>query len=233
MRMFLATLIIIIACGNLCAQKSRINSEILSPADIEKYLGEDFSRTFLKGYSIQRAYRYEDASGMYYLALGESRDEITKDDTLNHNITAVAMKQAQSGVAKMWAMNDFINSHDLQSGGETSIWYWTKFCELKDLDGDEKIDPLLVYGTAGLNGYDDGRVKVILYYGQAQKIAIRCQNSTMDEGRNINVDAAFYTLPSSVQQHIRKLMKVLEDKGFIIYPPDYEKSMDKKKLLIY
>ena len=233
MRMFLIALGIFFTSGKLLhAQQAKTESEILSPSVTEKTFDDAVSNTFFQKLPIQRAYRYKDVTGTYYLALCESRDEIKVDDTVNYKIRAVFLQQsATNGFVKTGELNDFRNSHDPKDGLETSIWFWTKFCELKDLDNDGSIDPLLVYGTNGMNGYDDGRVKIILYY-KGQKTAIRCQNAVMDEGRNIQVDASFYTLPLSVQQHVRKLMRTLEEKNLIIYPTDYEKAMNKKQLQI-
>jgi hypothetical protein len=55
----------------------------------------------------------------------------------------------------------------------------------------------------------------------------------MDEGRNIQVDTAFYTLPQPVQQHVRQLMRTLAEKDLVIYPTDYEKAMNKKQSQIF
>ena len=230
MRIFLAAMFIITMSGKqLYAQQVMTTTgTILPPEHIPAIFEDhDIERYGLK-YPIRRAYIYQDKSGPCYLILCESIDDITKDDTLHQRIQAVVVVQ---NVDKTWELNDFINSNDQSNGQETSIWFWTKFCEVKDLDGDGYTDPLLVYGSSGDNGYDDGRIKIILYY-KGQKIAIRHQNSTMDEGRNIQIDAAFYTLPKSIQQHIRQLMQTLSEKGFALYPHEYEKAMAQKKLLI-
>lgn len=234
MRMFLIALVVILTSGKiLYAQQTKTESEILSPAVTEKTFDDAVKNTWFQNLPVQRAYRYKDVSGTYYLALCESRDEIKGHDTVNYKIKAIFLQQATTKeFAKTGELNDFRNSHDPKEGLETTIWFWTKFCELKDLDNDGTIDPLLVYGTNGMNGYDDGRVKIILYY-KGQKTAIRCQNSVMDEGRNIQVDAAFYTLPQPVQLHIRKLMRTLAEKDLIIYPTDYEKAMNKKQSQIF
>lgn len=231
MKMTLAAMLIIATSGTqLYAQQVKNNSGILSPAATTTIFSDDIVKQFKLQHPIRRVYSYHDQSGDYYLALCESIDEITKDDTLHQKIKAVNLKKTENGFVKTWELNDFINSNDLNNG-EESIWFWTKFCEVKDLDGDGIADPLLVYGSSGMNGYDDGRIKIILNY-KGQKIAVRHQNSTMDEGRNIQIDAAFYALPSSIQQHVRALMKTLAEKDFALYPDEYEKAMDKKKLLI-
>ena len=232
MRIFLVAIFTVAISGSpLYAQQVKSNVEILSPAVTSTIFTDNIVKQFNLQYPIRRVYSYHDQSGDYYLALCESIDEITKDDTLHHRIKAINLKKDENGLAKTWELNDFTNSNNTENGQESSIWFWTKFCEMKDLDGDGIIDPLVVYGSNDMNGYDDGRIKIILNY-KGQKIAVRHQNSTLDEGRHIQIDAAFYTLPQSIQQHIRKLMQTLDEKGFALYPHEYEQAMNRKKLLI-
>lgn len=211
----------------LHAQQTSSMGEILSPGTVSAIFTDDVAQQFNLQHPIRRVYSYQDRSGIYYLALCESIDDISKEDTLHYKIKAVNLKKEPAGFVKTWELNDFINKND----EESSIWFWTKFCEIKDLDGDGNIDPLIVYGSSGINGSDDGRIKLLLYY-KGRKIAIRHQNSILDDGRNTQMDAAFYTLPQSIQQHIRKLMQLLADEGFALYPTDYEQHMDSKKLQI-
>jgi len=229
MRIFLVAIFTIALSGKqLYAQQVKSKSVILSP-DLASAIFEDHNiKQYNIKYPFRRVYAYNNQRPeASYLILCESIDDITKNDTLHKRIQAVNLEKGE----KTWELNDFINSNDQGNGQETSIWFWTKFCEVEDLDGDGITDPLLVYGSSGDNGYDDGRIKIILYY-KGQKIAIRHQNSTLDEGRNIQIDAAFYTLPKSIQQHIKQLMQTLADKGFALYPHEYEKAMAQKKLLI-
>lgn len=161
MRMFLTALIVILTSGKiLYAQQGKTESEILTTSVAEKTFDDAVKNTFFQQLPVQRAYRYKDVSGTYYLALCESRDEIKGDDTINYKIKAIFLQQSTTnGFVKTGELNDFRNSHDTKEGMETTIWFWTKFCELKDLDNDGTIDPLLVYGTNGMNGHDDGRSK--------------------------------------------------------------------------
>src|SRR4051812_1305073 len=140
---------------------------------------------------IRRTYSYSDKTGKYYLALAESIDFIDKDDTLHHTIKGICLLETPEGLVKKWELNDHKRADDGEYEGERSIWFWTKFCEVKDLDGDGIVEPLIVYGSAGLNGIDDGRIKILLYY-KGQKTAIRHQNSVLDDGRITDIDAAFY-----------------------------------------
>lgn len=176
---------------------------------------------------IRIAYSYSDNTGKYYLALAESIDSIAdKNDTLHYIIKGICLQAGDNGTVKKWELNDHKRS---EMDGEFSIWFWTKFCELKDIDGDGIVEPIIVYGTAGMNGIGDGRIKILIYY-KGQKTAIRHQNSEMDGGRSTAIDATFYTLPLLLQQHIKDLMKTLDDKGLAIFAPYYEAKMKKKAL---
>lgn len=180
-------------------------------------------------FPIRRTYSYSDKTGKYYLALSESIDSIAAgNDTLHYTIKGTCLQETREGLAKKWELNDHKRP---DKDEESSIWFWTKFCEVKDLDGDGIIEPLIVYGSTGLNGTDDGRIKILLYY-KGQKTAIRHQNSIMDGARITDIDASFYTLPLPIQQHIRKLIKTLTDKGFAIFATDYEVKMNRKAVHI-
>jgi len=169
-------------------------------------------------YPVRRTYTFTGGS----LALAESIDSITqKKDTLHFNIQAVCYNDKSE---KLWEMND----HILDSEYETSIWFWTKFCDVKDLDGDGLVDPVIVYGSNGMNGRSDGRMKILIYY-KGKKYAIRHQDSEMDEGRYTEIDASFYTLPQPIQKHIRSLMKRIYDADLTILAFDFQQQMDKKK----
>src|SRR6187402_1807255 len=131
----LLTIMIVCTFGQLHAQT------ILSKAETAKI----FTDTKIP---VRLAYTYNDNTGKYYLALEESIDSIAdKNDTLHYTIKGIFL---QDGIKKL-ELNDHIISD------ESSIWFWTKFCELKDIDGDGITEPIIVYGSAGMNGTDDGR----------------------------------------------------------------------------
>lgn len=202
---------IVCTLGQLHAQT------IISKAETEKI----FPGTKIP---IRMAYNYSDNTGKYYFVLAESIDSIAdKNDTLHYTIKGICLQSEDNGIVKKWELND----HRIND--ESSIWFWTKFCECRDIDGDGIVEPIIVYGSAGMNGTGDGRIKILIYY-KGQKTAIRHQNSEMDLGRFTDIDATFYTLPLLLQQHIKDLMKTLDDKNFAIFAPDYEVKMKKKAL---
>jgi hypothetical protein len=180
-------------------------------------------------FPIRRTYSYSDKTGKYYLALAESIDSIAdKNDTLHYTIKGCCLQETSEGLVKKWELNDYKRP---DADEESSIWFWTKFCAIKDVDGDGIIEPIIVYGSSGMNGIGDGRIKILIYY-KGQKTAIRHQNSEMDGGRSTDIDVAFYTLPLPLQQYTRKLMKTLDDANFAIFATDYEAKMNKKAVHI-
>lgn len=177
-------------------------------------------------YNIFRVYSYNDKIGKSFVVLTEKIDSITSTkDTLHHKIKAIKFNSGFNGLEKEWEINDFI----LKENEESSIWFWTKYCDFSDIDGDGIIDPLLVYGTSGLNGYDDGRLKILLFY-KGQKIAIRHQNGVLDFERNSQVDKAFYSLDLSIQNRIKEIMQKMIDNNHAIFPYGWQDAMKKQKL---
>jgi hypothetical protein len=66
---------------------------------------------------------------------------------------------------------------------EYAIWFWKSYFSFEDYDGDGRVDPFLVYGTWGDDGYENGRIKFIIYFN-GKKFAMRHQSSTFDEVRS-------------------------------------------------
>lgn len=96
-----------------------------------------------------------------------------------------------------WTITDFIDET------EKSIGFWTRYLSLTDIDNDGYIDPIIVYGTKSLYGedFEEGRVKILIYY-LGKKIAIRHQNSTIDDGRHTQIDKTFFNLPTKIKKRV-------------------------------
>jgi hypothetical protein len=139
--------------------------------------------------------------------------------------TGINFIKGPNGLEKQWEINDFI----LKEKDESSIWFWTKYCDFKDIDEDGIIDQILVFGTSGLNGYDEGRIKILLVY-KGQKIVIRHQNGVLDFERNTQVDQAFYSLNLSLQNRIKEIMQKMIENNHAIFPYGWQDAMKKQKL---
>lgn len=202
------------------------SSRILSQKAAEAILTASVKSQFNISYPVRRVYECTDQSGKFLVIVTETIDSITaKKDTLHYKIKTLNLGYAPTGLVKNWEISDFriVNTEV----SESSVWFWTKFFKLEDLDHDGLIDPVVVYGSAEDN--DAERTKYIVVY-KGKKIAVRHQNSSMDEGRNIQVDKAFYGLPVQVQQSVKTIMKQIEDKDFTIFPTDWRAKMDRKVL---
>jgi hypothetical protein len=214
------------------AQTTTPSSSILTKAETETFFTTAFKKKNLINFPIFRAYTYTDKSGTYYMALTESADTINKEkDTVNYTIKAFNFKVDKGIALKKFEINDLRTPNVKGVEKEGSIWFWTKYCEFNDIDGDGLIEPIIVYGTFGTNGYEDGRAKILIYY-KSQKTAIRHQNSATDALRKTQVDVTFYALPVKIQDHIKELMEKMVKNKHAIFPTTYTEKMGKKATLI-
>jgi hypothetical protein len=229
MKAALLTIFFLVFTIGISAQTSPV-SRILSAAESNAIFTTAIKTQFRISFPIRRVYEYSDRSGRFLLVVSESIDTIIpKKDTLHHQIKAVSLAYTAAGLEKRWELTDMIKKGEAADHPENSIWFWTKFFQLKDLDNDGLIDPILVYGSSGEDA-DDGRVRIMTYY-KGQKIALRHQEGTLDEERNTAVDQAFYTMPLNIQAAVRKLMTELEV-SLVNFPYGWEKAMDRKKTYI-
>lgn len=226
MRNIFIVLITLVCSTNSFAQKRSVISEIISAKQVAELFPDTVCKALETNYPIFRVYRYSDKTGQYYLVLTESRNVITADkDTFNHKIKAINVKADNSSFNKIWEINDNIikTEHD-----EVSIWFATKYTEIKDYDGDGLADIVVIYNTSASNGLDDGRIKFIIYY-KGQKVAIRHQNGVLDFERETHVDKAFYDLPQSLQTSIKQKMETMVRNNQAIFPAGWQTAMKNKK----
>jgi hypothetical protein len=200
----------------------------LDKVEIEKLFPNNILNSFSINFPIYKVYNYSDITGNYYCILSESRDKIISSrDTINFKIKAVTLKSENELFTKAWEINDQIISKE----GETTICFWTKYIDFKDYNNDGIIEPIIVYGTNGLNGYGDGRIKFIIY-NKGNKTAIRHQNSEMDFGRSTQIDQTFYSLPIKLQNSIKQKMLLMEQNNNAIFPNDWESGINNKKQIL-
>jgi len=179
-------------------------------------------------YPIFKVYEYSDKLGKHYLVLTENEYkkeeyELGEYKSLNNSIKAFSLLADSSKYKMEWVITDFL---DKQNGEEKSIWFWSKFIELNDIDADGIVEPIIIYGTSADNGLHDGRVKILIYY-KGVKNAIRHQNSELDFERNTKVDNFFYELPNKIQEHV---IKKIGENSNIHFPYGWENAMKNKKL---
>lgn len=203
------------------------NKKLLSAIHTQEIFTESVKNQHGIKYPIFRVYQFDDKSGQNLIVLTESFDGITSNkDSLHHNIKAFGFVKNQIGLIKKWEINDFKIKQEYTV--ESSIWFWTKYCLFEDIDKDGLADPILVYGTSGSNGFDDGRIKIFAMY-KNQKIGIRQQNGALDFERNTQVDKAFYTLPVSIQASVKAIIEKIIEDDRAIFPYGWQDAMKKKK----
>jgi len=152
-------------------------------------------------YAIWRAYQYDDKSGRYYIVLSERDVIVPGKDTLVTNIEGFCLQENSGQLSQKWKLKDAVDS------AESSIWFWTKFSEVKDIDGDGYTDPLIIYGSNGKDEQADyHRLKILLYY-KGNKIALRLATSGSGEQHSVQRDKAFSTLPPAIQSHIYTVLR--------------------------
>ncbi|WP_205512263.1 M949_RS01915 family surface polysaccharide biosynthesis protein [Longitalea arenae] len=218
---------LIFLINSAIAQTSSLTSDIVSPRELTALLTDSIKKEMNINFPVYRAHRYADRSGKHYCILTESRDAIKDKDTLHHTIKAVNILEAEGKLSKAWEMNDHIIKSEQE---ENSIWFWTKYMEFKDHDKDGLTDPFIIYGTSGMDGTGNGRIKILIYY-KGRKVAIRHQNGTLDFERETQVDQAFYDLPLPLQKAIQKKMELMTQNNVAIFPAGWQTAMKQKKLV--
>lgn len=188
---------------------------------------DDVKEKFEIDYPIFRAYKYNDKKGDHIILFTEKIGQPNKTMPLNKAIKAFIFDYDNGSLSLDKTISDVKSDKANTASVEKSIWFWTKYLNLSDLDQDGLADPIVVYGTAGINKYDDGRIKILVYY-KGDKIGIHHQNSTLDFERNTKVDASFYSLPAAIQSKVKSLMNTMISKEHAIFPAGWKDAMDKE-----
>ena len=163
-------------------------------------------------FPIYKAFEYNDKGGVYELLLCENQKTIGKKDTLNTKIQAICTMTDHGGFREKWRINDLL---EITEPKETNIWFWTKYCSMKDFDGDGYIEPVIVYGTRNEND-EISRVKIITLY-KNKKYVIRAVECDLDYCRSFKKDANWNLLPQKIKISIDKLVeKIRKEQGLLL-----------------
>ncbi|RZJ51976.1 MAG: hypothetical protein EOO44_13225 [Flavobacterium sp.] len=179
-----------------------------------KLTKEQISERELNGISdfpIYKAFEYSDKGGTYELLFCENQKNVSKKDTLNTKIQAICTMTDHGGFRERWQINDLI---EVTEPKETNIWFWTKYCSQKDLDGDGYIDPVVVYGTRNEN-QEIRRVKIITIY-KDKKYAIRAVECDLDYCRSFKKDSNWNLLPQKIKTYVNQLVEKLRKEQNIL-----------------
>ncbi|GAA3771155.1 M949_RS01915 family surface polysaccharide biosynthesis protein [Flavobacterium ginsengiterrae] len=163
-------------------------------------------------FPIYRAFEFSDKGGVYGLVLAENQKNISKKDTLNTKIQAVCVMNDHGGFLEKWRINDLLEDYEPK---ETNIWFWTKYCTTKDIDGDGYIDPVIVYGSKTEYG-EIRRVKIITVY-KNKKYVIRAVECDLDYCRSFKKDKNWNMLPQKIKTYLDQLVvKLRKEQNLIL-----------------
>lgn len=208
-------------------QKPRpiVDSKILTDPEVQTIFTDAIKKELGIRFPIFRAYEYNDKLGKHYFVLSENKLD---DKGTNDTIKAFNIKVDSIKLNIQWVINDFrLKKNEISE--EKSIWFWSKYIELNDINGDKIIEPIITYGTSGINSTGDGRIKILVYY-ENKKSAIRHQNGELDFQRNTKVDKEFYEIPPQIQRRVKEIMKAMTADNNAIFPAGWEEAMQNKKL---
>ncbi|MDP4261952.1 MAG: hypothetical protein Q8941_05420 [Bacteroidota bacterium] len=219
MKIVFSILLTGLCAANAFTQKQTVRSEILTGKDIAATFGDAEKKDLELIYPISGVYKYSDKSGQFYTILSESSDP---DGSSATAIRAVTAKYENGRFINIWEVNDFAD----KKKEESSIMFWPKYTEFRDYDNDSRVDPVIVYSTAGNNGI--GNIRFVIYY-KGQKILLRHQD---DLERQIQIDKAFYSLPGKLQKSIKNKMELMVKNKQAIFPHDWQNAMENQKTII-
>ena len=177
-------------------------------------------------YPIFKVFDFVDSKGPALVVLTESNEsKNAKGEPINSAVTAFLLRGSEGNFTKEWE-----NTHDISKEvqKEKSIWYWSKYFDCLDVDKDGESETFLVFGTAGINGFDDGRVFIEIYY-KGNLVSIEHQNGVKDMERILLITPKFYQLPNSVQDKVKYKMKQMVTAKQTIFPNGWEQKMAGKK----
>ncbi|WP_370277515.1 M949_RS01915 family surface polysaccharide biosynthesis protein [Flavobacterium sp. J27] len=210
-------------------QNLKTNSSQLTEQEIVSIFTESLKTKLKIDYSIYRIYKYEDNGGTHYLIMTENKTECDNGKECFDSIKAFCFNLKEEQYHLEWKLKDFILPKGNEVSEEYSINFWTKYFELNDYDNDGFVDPIIVYGTYGMNGTDDGRIKIVVYHN-GKKRAIRHQNGTLDFERNTKVDESYYELPIGIQKRVSQIMTSITENEHGIFPYGWQTAMKNKEL---
>jgi hypothetical protein len=208
---------------------NKIVTSQLSLTEINNLFTADVLQDYAINLPIYKVYKNSYTTEDEYLVLCESMDEKNSKDTINKSVQAFLFTKGGAGLELQWKINDNIIKSATE---ETSIWFWTRYLDFQDFDQDGQIDYTLIYGTKGMNGFSDGRIKILMVNKLGNKLFIRHQNGVLDFERETKIDKDFYNLPKTWQMAIKKRMELLEKENKAIFPVGWKLGLSKFKTVL-
>ncbi len=213
----------------LTAQTVPTGSKKLTAAEMQNLLPDSVKTRLGIKYTTYAVFEYSDKLKKQYLVLSEKMYSTEKDKALNDSVHALIVWNNKGMLLPLFTVTDFITpGKNINGFADYSIWFWTKYASIADIDGDGMADPIIVYGTAGSNDKEDCKIKIVTCY-KGKKYVIRHQNGSLDFERNTNVDKAWYALPVKIQAKIKAMMNTMTENNHAIFPAGWQKAMAAKK----
>jgi len=210
-------------------QDTKVSRKQFNQQEIDSIFTDSLKTKLQIEYPIYRIYQYNDKSGLHFIVMTKNEFECDEQEKCFNTIKAYCYINEDGLYNLEWNLTDFILPKGNEVSEEYSISFWTKYFELNDYDKDGYIDPIIIYGTFGMNGTSDGRV-IILVYHNGNKSIIRHQNGTLDFERNTQVDKEYYELPNGIQNRVRIIMDSITENNHGIFPNGWRNAMKNKKL---
>uniref|UniRef100_UPI00404972F8 M949_RS01915 family surface polysaccharide biosynthesis protein n=1 Tax=Flavobacterium sp. TaxID=239 RepID=UPI00404972F8 len=195
----------------------------------KKVVTEEIKQEMGIKYPVFKVFQFQDTKGVALIVLTESNDTVNaKAEPINTTVAAFLLRESDGNFKKEWESKYSI-ANNLQN--ESSIWYWSKYFECIDVDNDGEFELFLVYGTAGINGLDDGRVFIELFH-KGKSSTIAHQNAINDSFRITTISPSFYTLPKEVKNKGIQKMQLMVTAKQAIFPTNWEENMAKNQVEI-
>jgi hypothetical protein len=214
------------------AQTVPQGSRLLEKDTVVRLFTDSVKKSLKIKYPIHCVYTYKSKNKLHYMVIAERAYAVEKNTSRFDSIQMIDVVRDKNFKLNISLIDYKVTDTDYTVQPEFSIWFWTKYFSLSDLDGDGIVDPIIVYGTTGSEGKSDGRIKIVIFY-KNKKHFITHQNSGQDYDRKTYVQKAFYSLPKKIQLKVTSIMeKIMEDNNGI-FPAGWQKGMQVKKTFLY
>ncbi|WP_417784679.1 M949_RS01915 family surface polysaccharide biosynthesis protein [Tenacibaculum sp.] len=225
MKITLTIITLFFSINFMVGQNSIVSSKQLSQQEINSIFTDSLKNKLQIEYSIYRVYKYNDKEGKHFIIMTQNKINCKEKRDCHDSIRAYCFSFKNEVFNLKWTFKDFI----LPNSYEYSISHWTKYFQIDDYNKDGIADPIIIYGTFGMNETYDGRIKILIYYKNNKK-AIRHQNGVLDYERNTQVDKEFYELPIVIQNQVKVIMENIIKNNHGIFPYNWKNDMKNKKL---
>lgn len=163
---------------------------------------------------VFKRYCYTDKSGSHALLLGEKQDLPFPEEQLSSVVRASLYRVgADNTLTQEWSIRDFAGKN------EAGVNFRSKLIELADIDGDGRVDPVLVYrfyNPDGAEHIDDddyvGRIKIVTFH-KGSKATVHAITGHLDGERKTTANSNYFALPKAVRQHLVQKMSAMSSAG--------------------